>query len=482
MENERKDPKTEVQTIKKEKRPLSSATPDELDAYYRRKREREARKRARIRKKKIMAGLSAAAVLILLILLITGIASLIRKGKKTDKNSGENVTADSGALQEAEVTPAVRTITPTDLLLTFTGDFILGTDEYFAYDTSMNAYYDENTPDYFLSGVKDVFEQDDLTIINFESTLTEETDRVENQFAFKAPPEYINIIDHASIEAANVANNHSHDYGEKSFTDTLAKLEEGGIKPFGYDKTAVLEVKGVKVGIFGIYELDDYDGVAPEITQRINELKEQKVDLIIGVFHWGNELESYPDKYQVQLGHQAIDEGADLVVGHHPHVIQGIEYYKGKTIAYSLGNFLFGGNANPTEIDTMIFQMKFSLDERAKITDQQINIIPCLEGTNWDYNDYQPTIVTGEDAQYIIDKLDERSREIAENYTVESVYNSSTDGTIGFKSSGSAKTEEVNANAVNAASSDEEAGSDADTGTADQADSGNGSLQAVAVE
>ncbi|MGN0364070.1 MAG: CapA family protein [Bilifractor sp.] len=382
--------------------------------------------------------------ILILLLVVLGVVIIGRAvsvyNKKVNEEqavAAEKAAAKAAAEKEAAEKAAAELITPTDLLMSFTGDFILGTDENFLYDTSMNAYYDANGAKYFLDGVRPVFQQDDLTVINFEGTLTDETDRVPNQFAFKAPPEYVDIINdkyHASIEAANVANNHSHDYGEKSFTDTLTTLSDNNILTFGYDDVAVKEVKGVKVGLFGIYELDEYGGVAPQVTQDIQKLKDQDCDIIIAVFHWGNELQSCPDEYQHTLAHQAIDEGADLVVGHHPHVIQGIEYYKGKTIMYSLGNFLFGGNSNPTEIDTVIFQMKFSVDDHAKITGNAINIIPCLEGTNWQYNDYQPTILTGNEGQLVIDKLDERSQEIANTYDdVESVYNSETDGTIGFQ-------------------------------------------------
>ena len=221
-----------------------------------------------------------------------------------------------------------------------------------------------------------------------------------------------------------MANNHSHDYGDKSYTDTLSTLKENNITSFGYDDTALLDIKGVKVGLFGIYELEKLDGVAPQITSDISKLKDAGADVIVAVFHWGIERNSCPDQYQVELAHQAIDEGADLVIGHHPHVLQGIEYYKDKAVAYSLGNFCFGGNPNPQDKDTMIFQMTFSFDENADITGSTINIIPCRVSSTPDYNDYVPTPLTGNDAQSVIDKLDERSREIASTYQTDTVYHS----------------------------------------------------------
>ena len=301
---------------------------------------------------------------------------------------------------------------PAEILLSFTGDCILGTDEFFAWDTGLPAYYNLYGPEYFLKNVRSIFEEDDLTIVNMEGTLTEETTRVDKQFAFKGDPEYVKILTSSSVEAANVANNHSHDYGEKSFQDTVQTLEENGIKTFGYDDVAVLEVKGIRVGMFGIYELDDHLERIPQVKQDIAKLKDQNVDIIVAVFHWSNELVTVPDENQVTLAHLAIDEGADVVVGHHPHVVQGIDEYKGKMIAYSLGNFCFGGNTHPTEMDTFIFQQKFILDGKRNITGSEYKVIPCRVSSETTYNNYQPTPLVGEEAKKTMDKIEERSQEI----------------------------------------------------------------------
>lgn len=303
-------------------------------------------------------------------------------------------------------------IEPTELLLTFTGDCILGTDEFFAWDTGFNAYYEMYGPEYFLDNVRDIFRKDDLTIINMEGTLTEETTRLDKQFAFKGDPEFVDILASSSIEAANVANNHSHDYGEQSFLDTVDLLEKNDIKTFGYDDTTVITVKNVKVGFFGIYELDDHLARIPQVKSNIARLEEDGADIIVAVFHWSNELVTVPDENQVTLAHLAIDEGADVVVGHHPHVVQGIDTYKGKTIAYSLGNFCFGGNTHPTEMDTMIFQQKFMVDAHKEIIDSEINVIPCSVSSEISFNNYQPTVLTGTEAQRVLDVIEQRSKAI----------------------------------------------------------------------
>ena len=329
---------------------------------------------------------------------------------------------DTGNSAKKAKAPVEKVISPAEITMSFTGDVILGMHQNAAYDTSMCAYYDKNGPDYFLEKVKSIFEGDDLTVINFESTLTDEKQHKNQKFVFKAPPSYIDIIKDKSIEAANLANNHSSDYGEKSYEDTVAALEGAGIKHFGFEDTAVFTVKDVKIGIFGIYELDEYGGIAPEVTKRIKVLKKKDCDIIIAVFHWGYEYKTCPDQDQVNLGHQAIDEGADLVVGHHPHIIEGIEYYKGKPIAYSLGNFCFGGNKNPREKDTMIYQVTFKTDKHGKVASRQDKVIPTMITSTTEYNDYQPTPMGEEAAASYLKKLTQRSNEIKTNYGAESVY------------------------------------------------------------
>lgn len=108
----------------------------------------------------------------------------------------------------------------------------------------------------------------------------------------------------------------------------------------------------------------------------------------------------------------SIDNGADLVVGHHPHVLQGIEKYKGKYIAYSLGNFCFGGNTNPSDMDTIIFQQTFTIDGNGVQEDDNIQIIPCRVSSDYSFNNYQPTIAEGSEAERILQKLEERSNAI----------------------------------------------------------------------
>ena len=343
------------------------------------------------------------------------------------EDNSQKASSDSQNTDSSNATVS----SPVSLTLSVVGDCTLGTDETFDYDTSLNAYYENYGADYFLQNVKDIFSTDDLTIANFEGTLTDSDEREDKTFAFKAPASYASILTGGSVEAVNTANNHSHDYGEQSFDDTLAALDDAGIVHFGYDETAVMDVKGIKVGLVGIYELYDHLEREQQLKDNIAKVKADGAQLIVVIFHWGNETETVPDSNQTTLGRIAIDEGADLVCGHHPHVLQGIETYKGRNIVYSLGNFCFGGNSSPSDMDTMIYQQTFTIDADGVKKDNVTNIIPCsISSAAYDgYNNYQPTPAEGDEATRILGKINERSSWIstAEGSTFTAKYNSNND-------------------------------------------------------
>ena len=365
---------------------------------------REARLRRLKRRRRIVIGILCAALL-LIILVIAGIVVLVKHlvggADSKEAKQAEDLTIEQ---QEAE-----KEEPPVSITISAAGDCTLGTDENFDQSRSLNAYYDENGPAYFLQSVKPVFEADDLTIVNMEGTLTESTSRMDKTFAFKGPADYTKILTEGSVEAANLANNHSRDYGEQSYTDTIAALDAAGIVNFGYDRTAVMDVNGVKVGLVGTYELAEGMGCEEEMIANIKAVEDQGAQIVIVSFHWGIERENYPDENQVNLAHSAIDHGADLVLGHHPHVLQGIEVYNGKNIVYSLGNFCFGGNSNPSDKDTMIFQQTFTVQNGELVEDNVTNVIPCSLSSESGRNTYQPTPLEGEDKDRVMAKIEEFS-------------------------------------------------------------------------
>ena len=391
------------------------------------------------KRQKLLIATGIGIFVLVFILILAGIrgcsnymSSRQAAAKKTvsmnaSKDNSQKASSDSQNTDSSNATVS----SPVSLTLSVVGDCTLGTDETFDYDTSLNAYYENYGADYFLQNVKDIFSTDDLTIANFEGTLTDSDEREDKTFAFKAPASYASILTGGSVEAVNTANNHSHDYGEQSFDDTLAALDDAGIVHFGYDETAVMDVRGIKVGVVGIYELYDHLEREQQLKDNIAKVKADGAQLIVVIFHWGNETETVPDSNQTTLGRIAIDEGADLVCGHHPHVLQGIETYKGRNIVYSLGNFCFGGNSSPSDMDTMIYQQTFTIDADGVKKDNVTNIIPCsISSAAYDgYNNYQPTPAEGDEATRILGKINERSSWIstAEGSTFTAKYNSNND-------------------------------------------------------
>ncbi|MCC2180831.1 CapA family protein [Ruminococcus sp. AM50-15BH] len=391
------------------------------------------------KRQKLLIATGIGIFVLVFILILAGIrgcsnymSSRQAAAKKTvsmnaSKDNSQKTSSDSQNTDSSNATVS----SPVSLTLSVVGDCTLGTDETFDYDTSLNAYYENYGADYFLQNVKDIFSADDLTIANFEGTLTDSDEREDKTFAFKAPASYASILTGGSVEAVNTANNHSHDYGDQSFDDTLAALDDAGIVHFGYDETAVMDVKGIKVGLVGIYELYDHLEREQQLKDNIAKVKADGAQLIVVIFHWGNETETVPDSNQTTLGRIAIDEGADLVCGHHPHVLQGIETYKGRNIVYSLGNFCFGGNSSPSDMDTMIYQQTFTIDANGVKKDNVTNIIPCsISSAAYDgYNNYQPTPAEGDEATRILGKINERSSWIstAEGSTFTAKYNSNND-------------------------------------------------------
>ena len=368
-------------------------------------------------KKKLRLKVIITTDIILLVILC---GALLAKGLyKSNKEEPQPETKTESANKEGQKPEKQETpeVQETTITISAAGDCTLGTDEGFNYKRSFKGKYDAvQDPAYFFQNVQPVFAQDDLTIVNMEGTLTEETTREPKQFAFKGDAEYAKILTAGAVETANLANNHSFDYGKNSYADTITALEAEGISSFGYERTAVMDIKGVKVGLAGVYELAEHIDCKQDLLDNIASLKEQGAQIIIVSFHWGQEKENVPSDVQVELAHAAVDNGADLVLGHHPHVLQGIEEYKGKNIVYSLGNFCFGGNSAPSDMDTMIFQQTFIVKDGKLQEDNVTNILPCKISSAYEegYNNYQPILAEGDQKEKIFERLSEYSQKAQE--------------------------------------------------------------------
>lgn len=283
----------------------------------------------------------------------------------------------------------------TSITISAVGDCTLGTDINLSgggsFENEMKAVeYDYS---YFLSNVKDIFEEDDITLVNFEGTLSNRGIRAEKEFAFRGNPEYVNILTSSSVEAVNLANNHTRDYGSSAFADTKDTMTLNNIIWFEGSNVTITEIKGIKIGFIGVNTQRHSD--TSNFLKNLDKLKESNPDIIIASFHWGVERETKPNNSQISLAHSAIDNGVDLVIGHHPHVLQGVENYKGKYIVYSLGNFCYGGSRNPSDMDTMIFRQTFFFDEEKTVSEESVSIIPCSISSVDNRNNYQPTPLSG---------------------------------------------------------------------------------------
>lgn len=324
---------------------------------------------------------------------------------ETTETEGLGADADSELLSDGNKDPIVRKVT-----ITATGDCTFASTQTHGYAGSLHEYYDNYGEEYFFRGVRDVFEEDDFTLINLECVLTTSEERVEKTWNLKGKPEYVGIMTSSSVEACSLGNNHTQDYGPSSLTDTQNALDGADIK-YGYNEhTAIYTTdQDVVVGIVSanlLYQTEEYENY---IKNGIASLRDQGADLVIACCHWGIEREYYPMDYQITTAHKIIDWGADLVIGNHPHVLQGVEYYNGKIICYSLGNFCFGGNSNPADKDTMMYQQTFTFVDGDIQEELDARIIPCTLSSVSGYNDYQPTIVSGDKKAQIISNLNDYS-------------------------------------------------------------------------
>lgn len=306
-------------------------------------------------------------------------------------------------LQEPEPSPDILTIT-----ISAAGDCSLGNHQDQEYAYSFRQTYDQIEDEgYFFENVRDIFAGDDMTIVNFEGVLTFSEEQDESRtYNIKGDPEYARLLTAGSVETVSFANNHRMDYGTKGSDDTVAALEAEGII-YAYDRNVgIYETeKGISIGIVSVNEVAWGLGSEQLLAEGIGKLQEQGVDLILACCHWGIERDNYPTENQQYLGRKCIDLGADLVIGHHPHVLQGVEEYNGRFIIYSLANFCFGANRNPTDKDTMIFQQTFTFVDGVKQEDQQVQVIPCSVSSIRERNNFQPTPAQGEEAARIINRI-----------------------------------------------------------------------------
>ena len=299
------------------------------------------------------------------------------------------------------------------LLLTFTGDVTLGSEEaYRDRASSFESTQAREGDEYFFANFMDLFQNDDLTVINLEGVISDSPagENKKKEFRFRGDPSLLNILKVSSIEACNLSNNHMQDYGSAGYDRTREELRKADIAYFGYRESYVFEKDGLRIAFFGIVS-PKITSILPDAKKEIAQLKADGVNAVVFVFHMGTEYGKRRDKNQERYAREVIDAGADLVIMHHPHVLQGMDLYKNRTICYSLGNFCFGGNArikNKSGKDTAItseplrtaaVQAEFTFDADGTYLGQQLTIYPAHISGTFPESNFQPVRVTGQEAE-----------------------------------------------------------------------------------
>ena len=342
------------------------------------------------------------AVLLLAALLLTGCSAQGPAVPETTAAAPETTAVPTTVPETTAATePAAITMT-----FTFAGDCTLGchTEHSRAgYGFLMTVGEDF---DYPFANVKQWFEADDFTMVNLEGVLGDKGSPAGKRYAFRGYGSYTNILTRNSVEAVSLANNHAYDYGQIGYDETKRLLDEAGV-PYAEQNAGRLITleNGVTVGIYAtVYNSIDEEAM----PEGIKALREQGADIVIYAPHWGTEHSFDPTEQQKELGCMAIDAGADIVYGCHPHVLQPIEEYKDGVILYSLGNFAFGGNIYPSDYDTAIIQQEITLEADGTVVLGQRNIIPCSLSSMANRNNYQPTPYEAGSAEYnrVLSKLD----------------------------------------------------------------------------
>lgn len=313
--------------------------------------------------------------------------------------------------------PVTRTIT-----ISWVGDNILGTDKNFGGGTLPVLWEQSHrSPTYFFQNVRSYFDADDLTVANFEVALTgERNERYKGEgvtYHFYGEPAAARTLPESGIDAVTVANNHTFDYGQKGFDDTMRALSAAGVDYFGsgdagegsdYDFAVLRTVAGVRVGLVGYQAWTDTPQFRAKLRGDFTTLRKRGAQVLIPYFHWGIETEHIPYDVQTSLAHYAIDLGADAVIGTHPHVLQSMATYRGKLIAYSLGNFSFGGNTNPSDKRTMILQTRLRVTD-GHVEGTEYRVIPTRLSRSEAYNDYVPTPYRGAERAQVLAFINEIS-------------------------------------------------------------------------
>ena len=273
--------------------------------------------------------------------------------------------------------------------------------------------------DFPFENTRQIFEADDMTLVNFEGTLTNTKSRTKNSFSFAAPPEYVQVLTSGNVEAVSLENNHIMDHGDQGYEDTCQALHGAGILYSGHLGSSIYTTEtGVDIGMLSYQTFNGkYAAIYEAIEGDIKALRDAGCELVIVSYHWGEEKDYVPNERQVPLGRATIDAGADLVIGHHSHRINPIEEYKGRYICYSLGNFSFAGNTRPDDMNTYIFQQRWRVyPDSGVVENEGFRIVPCSISSQENINDFKPTPADAAHSDEIVQRLLDLNKKLEKNH------------------------------------------------------------------
>lgn len=300
----------------------------------------------------------------------------------------------------------------TELVITVGGDAVLGTREKWqSRSDAFPAYVETNGMAYPFAGLQEIFANDDMTFVNLEGVLkaTKQGEQTSRLFRFRGNPGYAQILVEGSIEQVNIANNHHSDYGNAGRGETRAALEAAGVPYSGYTYTYIWEKNGHKIGFAGCRETV-YKSNKGIIAEETKALREAGCDVVIYSCHWGTEYDPHHNKLQMEMAQKAAEAGVDIVIGNHPHIVQGFDHIGGTAVLWSLGNLMFGGTIDLTTYDATLARLVLRFDENG-YQGVGVTYIPIRTSSKGLYsvNDYQPVVAEGADRERILQAIQDDS-------------------------------------------------------------------------
>lgn len=361
-------------------------------------------------KKSVFLYIMSGVFLGLLVVLLAATLAMRVSAVPAAAPAAEEPAVSVSPSVKPSATPAPKTYT-----ISFIGDCTLASSQYNNdFEKKLNGDYSRP----FKNTVK-YFQNDDLTVANLECTFSDRKMTSDGTFYFIAPSAYANILVDGKVDFVTTANNHRHDFAEAGIKDTEAALDAVKMAHAGENETYIYDMNGVKVGFYCLF-----NSLVPTpalVTAGIQKLKDQGAQYIICALHWGVEGSYRQTADEVSVAHAAIDAGANIIYGSHPHVLQKIESYKGGIIMYSMGNWSFGGNTAPRDRDTAIVQVKITKNSDGTLVTDGYEAIPCCLSSVPSVNDYCPTPYEKGTEEYdrTISKLDGtwEGKDLSVNYS-----------------------------------------------------------------